>query len=112
MKFCSLQPARRVGSAATKVEDVKNRNETISIDGQRLKVRITRGKGVPLLIFNGIGANLECLEPLTNALDGIETIVFDLPGVGGSDLPTLPYGLRGLPGSPSSCSTSWAITVR
>jgi len=73
----------------------KTETRTIYIDGRRLRLRIRRGKGVPLLIFNGIGANLECLEPLTDALDGIETIVFDLPGVGGSDLPALPYGLRG-----------------
>ena len=53
-------------------------------------------KGVPLLIFNGIGANLECLEPLTNALDGIETIVFDLPGVGGSGGPHTAVRTKGV----------------
>jgi poly(3-hydroxyalkanoate) depolymerase len=74
----------------------KAETKTIYIDGKPLKIRIRRGRGVPLLIFNGIGANLECLEPLTNALDGIETIVFDVPGVGGSAARTLPYGLRGL----------------
>ena len=69
---------------------------TINIDGRLLKVGIRRGGGVPLLIFNGIGANLEMLEPLTSALDGIETIVFDVPGIGGSAVSALPYGLRGL----------------
>lgn len=45
----------------------------------------------PLLIFNGIGANLELLEPFTAALGDIDTVVFDVPGVGGSPAPRLPY---------------------
>ena len=49
---------------------------TIDVDDQRIRVAIKRGVGVPLLIFNGLGANLELLDPLTRALDGIETIVF------------------------------------
>jgi poly(3-hydroxyalkanoate) depolymerase len=68
----------------------------IYINGGSLKVQIRRGDGVPLLIFNGIGTNLECLEPLTSALDGIETIIFDLPGIGGSAVRKLPRGLWGL----------------
>lgn len=69
---------------------------TIDVEGQLLKVAIKAGDGVPLLIFNGLGANLELLDPLTSALDGIETIVFDVPGVGGSAVRRLPYRLRGL----------------
>src|SRR5258706_16003131 len=68
----------------------------VDVDGQLLKVGIRRGEGVPLLIFNGIGANMELLEPLTRALHGIETIVFDLPGIGGSAVRRSPYRLRGL----------------
>jgi len=68
----------------------------IDLDGQRLKVGIKRGDGPPLLVFNGIGANLEILEPFTHALDGIETIVFDVPGTGGSALPSSPYRLGSL----------------
>lgn len=49
-----------------------------------------------MLIFNGIGANLELLEPVTRALAGVETIVFDVPGVGGSGRRWAPYRLRGL----------------
>ena len=45
----------------------------------------------PLLIFNGIGANIELVEPFLDALDGPEAVVFDVPGVGGSPAPTLPY---------------------
>src|SRR5262249_43813295 len=39
----------------------------------------------------GIGANIELVEPFLDALAGPEAIVFDVPGVGGSPAPTLPY---------------------
>src|SRR5258706_15811626 len=74
----------------------KTETRTIDVHGQLLKVGVRRGKGVPLLIFNGIGANMELLEPLTRALQGIETIVFDLPGTGGSAVRKSPYRLSGL----------------
>ena len=45
----------------------------------------------PLLLFNGIGANIELVEPFLDALDGPEAIIFDVPGVGGSPAPKLPY---------------------
>jgi poly(3-hydroxyalkanoate) depolymerase len=61
------------------------------IEGQVLRVGIRRGKEVPLLIFNGIGASIELIEPFLDALDGREAIVFDVPGVGGSPAPRLPY---------------------
>ena len=41
----------------------------------------------PLLLFNGIGANIELVEPFLDALDGPEAIIFDVPGVGGSPAP-------------------------
>ena len=68
----------------------------IDVDGQLLRVGIKDGAGPPLLVFNGIGANLELLEPFTHALDGVKTIVFDVPGVGGSGPCLSPYRLRGL----------------
>lgn len=49
--------------------------------------------GPPLLLFNGIGANIELLAGLMSSLDGIETLVFDLPGAGRSPSPRLPYRL-------------------
>lgn len=68
---------------------------TVDVDGQSLRVGVRPGgaKGPPLLIFNGIGANLELLEPFTAALAGTETVVFEVPGVGGSPPPMLPYRL-------------------
>jgi poly(3-hydroxyalkanoate) depolymerase len=74
----------------------RTETKTIDVDGHLLRVGIRRGEGVPLLIFNGIGANMELLEPLTRGLHGIETIVFDLPGIGGSALRRSPYRLQGL----------------
>jgi poly(3-hydroxyalkanoate) depolymerase len=75
---------------------IRTEISTIDVDGQLLRVGIKRGAGAPLLVFNGIGANLELLEPFTHALEGFETIVFDVPGVGGSAPSASPYRLRGL----------------
>src|SRR5262250_1073868 len=63
------------------------------VEGQTLRVGIRRGEKArpPLLLFNGIGANIELVEPFLDALDGVEAIVFDVPGVGGSPAPSLPY---------------------
>jgi poly(3-hydroxyalkanoate) depolymerase len=63
------------------------------IHGQKLRVGVRQGDKTrpPLLLFNGIGANIELIEPFFDALDGVEAIVFDVPGVGGSPAPNLPY---------------------
>ena len=67
--------------------------QTVDLDGQLLRVAVRRGSdtGPPLLLFNGIGANLELLEPFVAALDDVTVIVFDVPGVGGSPAPLIPY---------------------
>jgi poly(3-hydroxyalkanoate) depolymerase len=63
------------------------------VDGQMLRVGIRRGEKAqaPLLLFNGIGASIELVAPFLEALTGPEAIIFDVPGVGGSPAPTLPY---------------------
>ena len=63
------------------------------VGGQVLRVGVRRGdkSGPPLLLFNGIGANIELVEPLLKALPGPEAIIFDVPGVGGSPAPRRPY---------------------
>jgi poly(3-hydroxyalkanoate) depolymerase len=63
------------------------------VEGQTLRVGVRRGEKArpPLLLFNGIGANIESVEPFLDALDGPETIIFDVPGVGGSPAPWRPY---------------------
>ena len=56
----------------------------VDVDGQLLRVGIRHGgkASPPLLIFNGIGANLELVEPFAAALGDVEVIVFDIPGPG------------------------------
>ena len=63
------------------------------VGGQMLRVGVRLGQQTrrPLLLFNGIGANIELVEPFLDALDGPEAIIFDVPGVGGSPAPRLPY---------------------
>lgn len=65
----------------------------IDVDGQMLHVGIKEGpKDRPtLLMFNGIGANLELGKPFIDMLEGSSAVIFDIPGVGGSPLPNLPY---------------------
>jgi poly(3-hydroxyalkanoate) depolymerase len=67
---------------------------TITVSGQRLRVAIRKGDGTrtPLLLMNGIGVNLEALQPFVDALaPAIEVIRFDVPGTGGSPAPRIPY---------------------
>jgi poly(3-hydroxyalkanoate) depolymerase len=63
------------------------------VGGQTLRVGIRCGDKArpPLLLFNGIGASIELAVPFIDALQGTEAIVFDVPGVGGSPAPKLPY---------------------
>src|ERR1043166_3900193 len=72
---------------------------TIVVKGQRLRIAIRPGDGTrtPLLLMNGIGANLELLQPFVGALDrAIEVLCFDVPGVGGSPPPAIPYRFSSL----------------
>ena len=68
----------------------------IEVDGRAFRTRIKLGEKPPLLIINGIGANLELLEPLTEALGDVETIVFELPGMGETPMSLFPYRMRHL----------------
>ena len=61
--------------------------------GQRIRVDIREGSGVPLVLCNGIGAAFEVLDPLVAQLDPDTTVIrFDVPGTGGSPPSALPYG--------------------
>ena len=60
--------------------------------GQRIRVGVRAGSGVPLVLCNGIGASLEVLDPLVDQLNPDTTVVrFDVPGIGGSADSPLPY---------------------
>ncbi|MEZ2354612.1 poly(3-hydroxyalkanoate) depolymerase [Caballeronia sp. RCC_10] len=67
--------------------------QAIDLEGQTLRVGIRHGSSdhPPLVIFNGIGANLELLAPFIDELQDVSVIIFDVPGVGGSPAPQLPY---------------------
>jgi poly(3-hydroxyalkanoate) depolymerase len=70
----------------------------VDVDGTMLRVAIQRGRGggVPLLLFNGIGANLELVYPFMEALEDKEIIVFDVPGIGRSPMSWWPRRFAGL----------------
>src|SRR5258707_2410893 len=77
----------------------KSQVRSIVVAGRQLRVAVRHGNGtrVPLLLFNGIGASLDLLQPFVDALEpSLEVIRFDVPGVGGSPLPALPYRFTGL----------------
>ena len=58
----------------------------------RVTVRPGTASGPPLVLCNGIGASLDLLQPFVDAVDrGIEIVRFDVPGVGGSAMPRVPY---------------------
>lgn len=71
------------------------RIETIEVQGRALRAAVRPGTGVPLLLFNGIGANLELTFPFVEALTHTEAIAFDVPGIGGSETPLLPPRMSG-----------------
>ena len=65
----------------------------VAVLGQRIRVKVRAGFGVPLVLCNGIGASLEVLDPLVDNLDRDTTVVrFDVPGTGGSPDSPVPYG--------------------
>jgi poly(3-hydroxyalkanoate) depolymerase len=70
---------------------------TVTAGGRTLRVSVRQGTDPsvpPLLLMNGIGASLEVLQPFVDALDPRRSVVrFDVPGVGGSPRPVLPYNL-------------------
>lgn len=72
--------------------------EMIEAGGHRLRVARwaappTAGSHAPrpLLFFNGIGANIELMAPLADWMPNRDIITFDMPGIGGSPNPRLPY---------------------
>ena len=58
----------------------------------RVAVRPGTEPGPPLVLCNGIGASLDLLQPFVDEVDPrIEVVRFDVPGVGGSLAPKVPY---------------------
>jgi poly(3-hydroxyalkanoate) depolymerase len=65
----------------------------MSVGDQQLMVAIRRVEGSrpPLLLFNGIGANWQLAKPFLEAITETTAIIFDMPGIGASPPPRLPY---------------------
>ena len=62
----------------------------IDVYGRRVRVR-SSGTGPPVLLINGLGANLATWTPLVRELEGFQVISFDAPGAGRSESPRTPY---------------------
>jgi poly(3-hydroxyalkanoate) depolymerase len=80
------------------------RMRTLTVGGHSLRVSVREGTPgatpgwPPLLLCNGIGVSLELLQPFVDALDPRRTVIrFDLPGIGGSSAPIVPYHMVMLP---------------
>jgi poly(3-hydroxyalkanoate) depolymerase len=68
--------------------------QRVRVRGHDIRIAIRPGSqpGPPLVLCNGIGASLDLLQPFVDEVDPrIEVIRFDVPGVGGSSDPRLPY---------------------
>ncbi|MFY0409626.1 alpha/beta fold hydrolase [Solicola sp. PLA-1-18] len=83
----------------TRATPARDGLRTLSVRGIQVRVHERHGTGAladapPLLMCNGIGTSLEALQPFVDALDPRRGIVrFDVPGVGGSPPPPVPYNL-------------------
>lgn len=66
---------------------------TIKLAGQELRYALLGPAGAArtLLVFNGIGASLETVTPFAAHFRNTRILTFDVPGVGGSPAPALPY---------------------
>jgi poly(3-hydroxyalkanoate) depolymerase len=72
------------------------RMRMLTIGGRAIRVAVRDGNPdwPPLLLCNGIGASLELLQPFVDALDPRRPVIrFDMPGIGGSPAPVIPYHL-------------------
>ena len=74
----------------------------VRVRGRQLRVAVRPASGpgparTPLVLMNGLGSRLEVLQPLVDQLPPeLPVIRFDVPGVGGSPAPVLPYHYAGL----------------
>jgi len=66
----------------------------VEVKGQRLRVgERRRGSDRPLLLFNGFGVSMEMLNDFVKAIERTHVITFDIPGMGQSPPPLVPYRL-------------------
>ena len=70
-------------------------HEQLRIHGLRIHAQI-RGSGEPLLLFSGVWGEVGLWDGLLPYLPGFQTIAFDPPGIGRSQLPALPMTMPAL----------------
>ena len=80
-------------TTATPVPPV--RDEQLRINGLRIHAQI-RGEGEPLLLYSGIWGEVGLWERLLPHLSGFQTIAFDPPGIGRSQMPAFPLTMSAL----------------
>jgi poly(3-hydroxyalkanoate) depolymerase len=84
----TIDPPRRAGPG--------ERMRILTVGGRAIRVAVRAGNpDWPLLLLcSGVGASLEVFQPFVDALDPQRPVVrFDMPGVGGSPAPVVPYHL-------------------
>jgi poly(3-hydroxyalkanoate) depolymerase len=68
----------------------------LRIAGVHIRVGVSRrdSPGLPLLLFNGIGASMELLDPFVSEMHNTTVICYDVPGAGESQPPPYPWRPR------------------
>lgn len=67
-------------------------SQFFSVDGVDIRYSVqNKNKKNILLIFNGIGASIELVEPFVQTLKNTTIIAFDAPGAGDSSVPCFPW---------------------
>lgn len=66
--------------------------ETHIVEGLRTHIQV-RGHGPPLLLISGLWQQIPLWDKLLPHLSGFQTIAFDPPGIGESELPRRPYSV-------------------
>ena len=80
-------------TAVTSVAPV--RDEQLKIRGLRIHAQVC-GEGEPLLLYSGIWGEVRLWERLLPHLPGFRTIAFDPPGIGRSQMPSVPLSMWAL----------------
>jgi poly(3-hydroxyalkanoate) depolymerase len=80
-------------------QEVDLQTRFVDVAGRRIRVAMRQGDGrrPPLLLCNGLGVRLEGLQPFVDALRPETGVIrFDVPGIGESPTPVLPYRMWGM----------------
>ncbi len=64
--------------------------------GRFVSPKGANGGHLPVLFLNGMGCSLEVLHPIVVVWPRRTVISFDVPGIGGSPMPLIPYGMKTL----------------